>query len=271
LGNISLRFSVFVGMSSLVVAVAGFLDDRHDVRVSMRLALHVVAAFIFLGFFSSDTSITFGNQIIDNRSVLFAVAALYLIWMLNLFNFMDGIDGIAGIEAITTAVGAGVLLFAAGHRDISFVCFLLAASCAGFLAWNWPPAKIFMGDVGSGFLGFTLAAISIVAHVSGALEIWAWLILMSVFIVDATVTLFTRMIRGDRWLRAHRSHGYQKASRHFGSHVAVTLTVLLINMFWLFPLAFSAAKTPENGWWLTTLAWAPLIAIALLIGSGRPD
>ena len=271
LDEISVRTFASLALSGSVIAVVGFFDDQRDVRASVRLAIHVLAACAFLGVLGKQISLALGDLVVDHQGILLFLAVLYLVWMLNLFNFMDGIDGIAGAEAVTTTVGAGALLYLSGAQHLSFVCFLLAASCAGFLVWNWPPARIFMGDAGSGFLGFTLAALSVITHSSGALEIWAWLILMGVFIVDATVTLVTRIIRGDPWMSAHRSHSYQRAARRLDSHFAVTSIVVLINLLWLLPLAFVAANAPANGWWLTALAWMPLLIVSFLVGSGRPD
>ena len=100
-----------------------------------------------------------------------------LIWAISLYNFMDGIDGLAGGEAASVGLIAGALFLAAGHRDLALVAFLVAGAAAGFLGWNWPPARIFMGDVGSGFLGFTFGVLSLIADRSGALSLALGLLL----------------------------------------------------------------------------------------------
>ena len=128
-----------------------------------------------------------------------------------------------------------------------------------------------MGDVGSSYLGFVLAATALVACDLDITPIWPWMILGGVFIVDATVTLVRRMVRGDSWYSPHRSHAYQRLSRRLDSHLAVTLGVAAINMIWLLPLAYAAFLNPGNGWWLTLVAWTPLALTAAAVGAGRPD
>jgi len=103
------------------------------------------------------------------------------------------------------------------------------------------------------------------------LPIWCWLILAGVFVVDSTITLVTRVVNGEEWYSAHNSHAYQQASRRLKGHRPVTLAVLSINLLWLLPLAWFASARPEFGWWLTMVAWIPLISLSLLLRAGRPE
>ena len=155
--------------------------------------------------------------------------------------------------------------------SITPLLVIFAATALGFLVWNWPPAKIFMGDVGSGFIGFVLAMFAIISSDMGLLPIWSWLILAGVFVVDSTITLVTRVINGEEWYSAHSNHAYQKASRRLKSHKPVTLSVLMINILWLLPMAWFASARPEFGWWLTIIAWIPLISLSLFLKAGRPE
>jgi Fuc2NAc and GlcNAc transferase len=148
--------------------------------------------------------------------------------------------------------------------------WLTVATVGGFLLWNWPPARIFMGDAGSGFLGFVLGAMAWTTIAAGELSVWFWLILVGAFFVDATLTLLRRWRRGEPLATAHRSHAYQRLSRRFGSHLKVTLGFLLVNLVWLAPLAWLAALHPSFGAGLTLLAWAPLAVYAWLSGAGLP-
>ena len=169
-------------------------------------------------------------------------AALLIVWLLNLYNFMDGIDGIAGIEAVTVGAGCAVVAFVVGYPAGAIACLLLAAASAGFLAWNFPPARIFMGDAGSGFLGVVFGVLAVDASRQTPELLWSWLILLGAFIVDATVTLLRRLIRGERVYEAHRSHAYQHAARAIGKHRPVTLAIGAINVLWLLPLALMVAR-----------------------------
>jgi Fuc2NAc and GlcNAc transferase len=211
--------------------------------------------------------VVFGVSI-DVGVFSYIIAALYLVWMLNLYNFMDGIDGIASIEAITVCVGAVFLYYVSGFEQLIWGPLLLAFAVSGFLYWNFPPARIFMGDAGSGFLGVTLAVLSLQAAAVSSSLFFIWLILLGVFIVDATVTLIRRVLRGDRVYEAHRSHAYQFASRRFGSHRSVSLAVGLINIFWLLPLAYLVAIDVLDGGVALMVAYAPLIFISLKLNAG---
>lgn len=191
------------------------------------------------------------------------LAVIAIVWMINLYNFMDGIDGIAGTEAITISGAAAIFLWVQNSGLVA-VCLLILAAVLGFLIWNWPPAKIFMGDVGSGFLGFVIAVLAIWSENSGAAPLLIWLLLLGVFIVDATVTLVKRMTRGEKLYEAHRSHVYQLAVQAGYSHKQVTLTILLINMM----LGIVAAGTFYCYYdyiWIIVLAALTMLIICHLV------
>ena len=184
---------------------------------------------------------------------------------------MDGIDGVAGIEAITTLGGASLILYLQGQNDWLALFGFLSSCVAGFLVWNWPPAKVFMGDACSGFLGFTLGLFAIVTSLDDSINIWVWLILFGVFVVDATITLIRRVARGEKWYEAHRSHTYQILSRRYSSHGKVTLGVLITNIFWLLPLGFLAAVYPVWALAICCVALTPLLILALSVGAGKRE
>jgi Fuc2NAc and GlcNAc transferase len=184
---------------------------------------------------------------------------------------MDGIDGIAGSQAVFVATTGALLSATGGEPGLNACLYGLAGACAGFLVWNWPPAKVFMGDVGSGFLGFVLACCALYSTARGLLSLWSWLILMSAFLADATTTLARRALRGEKLSQAHRSHAYQVCARRLGGHRRVTLAFTLINLLWLLPLAFAATRYPAQAPLLTALAMLPLCLLAALLGAGQPE
>ncbi len=261
--------SIFVG--GLLVASVGLADDHGHIPVKWRSVVHFLAAINALTLLGGLPAMQFGSAIVDLGIVGDVLAVVFVVWMINLFNFMDGIDGIAATEVI--CVSGGALLIAA-LPDGSFMgtlMGLLMASTMGFLVWNWPPASIFMGDVGSGFVGFVLAVIALVTVGLSMITIWSWLILAGVFLVDSTVTLLVRVMSGQTWYMAHNSHAYQKGSRRLNSHRSVTLVVFILNILWLVPIAWFATSVPQYGWWLTLAAWLPLVALAVLLKAGHPD
>ena len=271
LGLVDIALAIALGVGGLTVAVIGFLDDHRHVKASVRLSLHVLAfvwAMVWLG---GLPPVDFGWGAVNLGWVGSALLVLYLAWFLNLFNFMDGIDGIAGAQALCMSLtGAALAYQAGGGEHAALPMVLLAAATAGFLAWNWPPARIFMGDVGSGYLGFALGVLALWTVVEGWLTPWVWLILGGAFLADATVTLFVRAKARVPLVEAHRSHAYQRLSRHWGAHRPVTLAFIAINALWLAPWALVATRWPNSGATCALAALVPLFWAAMRLGAGRP-
>ncbi|MDR0276660.1 MAG: glycosyltransferase family 4 protein [Paucimonas sp.] len=269
----SLPTGAFVGLAGAgaLVAVIGFMDDHGHIAARWRLLGHFTGAAWALFWLGGLPPLQVFGLDLDLGWLGALLAAFYLVWMLNLYNFMDGIDGLASVEAICATVGMCALYFASGHPQLIWPALILGMAVAGFLFWNFPPAKIFMGDAGSGFLGITLGILALQAAWTDSRLFWAWLILLGVFIVDATVTLIRRLMIGQKVYEAHRTHAYQYASRRYGRHLPVTLGVLAINLFWLLPLAWAVVCLDLDGGVGVLVAYLPLVASALKFGAGRPE
>ncbi|WP_322616246.1 glycosyltransferase family 4 protein [Pseudomonas sp. BIC9C] len=251
------------------IAIIGFLDDHGHIAARWRLLAHFGGAIWALFWIGGMAPISLFGYEFSLGWLGYVIAAFYLVWMLNLYNFMDGIDGLASVEAICACVGACLVYWIAGHTSLAIAPLVLAMAVLGFLVWNFPPAKIFMGDAGSGFLGIVLAVMSLYAAWTNPLFLWAWLILLGVFIVDATFTLIRRLLRGDKVYEAHRSHGYQYASRKYGSHRVVTLTIAAINLLWLVPVAILVVMQYIDGVAGLVLAYVPLVLLAFKFHAGE--
>jgi Fuc2NAc and GlcNAc transferase len=256
----------------LAVAAIGFLDDRHRVTPGIRLAVHLCAALWAVSWLGGVPPVRVGDQVFELGWLGNVLGVLGLVWTLNLFNFMDGIDGIAGSEAVFVAGAAAFLtLCGGGSAEVPSVAFALGGACIGFLLWNWPPAKIFMGDVGSGYLGYVIGVLALAAAREDPTALWVWLILGGVFFVDATVTLIRRVLRRDRVYEAHRSHAYQWLARRWKSHKSVTIAAIGVNVLWLLPCAWFAARNPTLAVWMVVAALAPVALLAILAGAGRRE
>jgi len=206
------------------------LDDRRGMSAVVRASVHVSAAGWAVWCFGGFPTLSLGTSTIPLGVAGSVLAVIGIAWLTNLYNFMDGIDGIAASEALVVGVVGGILLAAEKAPGLSLVALSLAGAVAGFLALNWPPAKIFMGDVGSGLLGYAFGVLAIASERENAVPAAVWMILLAVFIVDATATLIRRMLNGERWFEAHRSHAYQRAVQSGFSHRDVTTGVVGINM-----------------------------------------
>jgi Fuc2NAc and GlcNAc transferase len=263
--------SAFLAISGggALIAVIGFMDDHGHIAARWRLLGHFIASIWLLFWLGGLPVVEILGGAFDLGWFGHLLAAFYLVWLLNLYNFMDGIDGIASVEAICVCLGACLLYWAGNTTQLIWAPLLLAASVAGFLFWNFPPARIFMGDAGSGFLGIVLGGLSLQAAWVSADLLWGWLILLGVFIVDATFTLFRRLLRGDKVYEAHRSHAYQFASRRFGNHLPVTVAVGAINLLWLLPIALGVTQFGLNSSLGLILAYAPLVLLAIKFRAGE--
>ncbi len=258
-------------LSGALVAGIGFWDDHVSIPAKWRFLVHFFAAIGALLVLPELPALRFFSIEISGWGLLFGIYAIMLVWLLNLYNFMDGIDGIAGVEAITTAMSAALLLALQGENDWALLMLLLSLSAGGFLVWNWPPAKIFMGDACSGFLGFVLGLLAVLTSLSGSMNLWSWWILLAVFIVDATVTLLRRIMRDEAWHQAHRSHAYQILSRRLNSHKNVTQGVLAINIFWLLPWAYVSMIYEAWAPLICFVAMAPMCVAVLKLGAGTTN
>ncbi len=239
-----------------LLVIAGVLDDRYNLPVLARLVLYGLACIAMVLVFYWPAP-----------PWLLGLTALYALWLLNLFNFMDGIDGIAASEAIFVTGAAGLIsLWQGAEWHYPLFCLLLAVACLGFLHWNWSPARLFMGDAGSISIGFLLAALSLLGQITGALPLVCWLILLAVFLADATITLVWRGLVGERVTEAHSRHLYQRLARHWGSHRRVVLAMLAFNVFWLLPLALLSVYWPRWGWAALLGAVVPLLVASLKAG-----
>lgn len=271
-----LGFVTFAGSLALIgaglfLAILGFLDDRGDLPASWRLLGHFSACILAVYWLGGMPAITFFVWTLPSNLFAGGLAVFYLAWMLNLYNFMDGIDGIASIEAVSVCLGSALIYWLSGDVGLMVLPLLLAAAVGGFLFWNFPPARIFMGDAGSSFLGFILGVLSIQGAGINGVYFWSWLILLGVFIVDATFTLLRRAIRGNKIFEAHRSHAYQQASFIFGSHLPVTLAVLVINVLWLLPCAILVGLEYVNGFTGLLIAYVPLVTMAIQLKAGKQE
>lgn len=227
-GRLAGALALAVLGGGMLIAALGWLDDRRGLPALVRLAGHAIAAGWALWWLDGMPTLTIGTHAVVLGAGGGLLAGLVIVWATNVTNFMDGIDGLAAGEAATVTLSAAALL-ATGNPGLGLAAALTGGAALGFLPWNWRPARIFMGDTGSGFLGYVIAVLAIASERAGALPAMVWLVLYAVFATDATLTLVRRAWRGERWYAPHRSHAYQRLVQAGWSHDRVTGAVLLVN------------------------------------------
>ncbi|MSO92286.1 MAG: glycosyltransferase family 4 protein [Rhodospirillales bacterium] len=242
--------------ATLVLSALSWADDIQGLSPVIRLLGQAVAVGVVLALAPAEGPYFQG---IFPPAIDRIAAGLVWIWFINLFNFMDGIDGISGVEAASLGVGVAAVAAVSGlGAPVSLYGLTGAAAALGFLRWNWHPAKIFLGDVGSTGLGFVLGWLLLTLAAAGA---WAAaLILPLYYLADATITLLKRLARRERVWQAHSQHFYQKAVRSGKTHAEVALSVLLADAV-LVGLAVAAA----NGYVWSSLAGACAVVGGLLL------
>jgi len=266
IGSILLAWAVFartesvpsdvfgIVLGAVLLGTVSWFDDLRGLSPVVRLLAQAAAVAIGI--------LVLPGVLPGPRDLLYLAAiGLLWIWWINLFNFMDGIDGLAGSEA--AAIGAGLLLFGSvgAGADPALQAFVAAVTGAaiGFLVWNWSPARVFLGDVGSVPLGYVLGFLLLGWVVRGYWKIA--LILPLYFLADATITLARRLLRGERIWQAHREHFYQQAARRGLSHAAVVKRVIAANL-----VLIGCGWAAENGWGAVSLA-ASAATVAILLAA----
>ena len=239
----------------LMVAVVSWLDDLRSLPAALRLAVQAAAVTLAL-WTGGEATLVFGGALpplLDH-----VVVGLMWLWFINLFNFMDGIDGIAAVESLCIAGGLALCAGMAGLDDgLAFWAASLAAAALGFLYWNWAPARIFLGDVGSIPLGYLLGWLLILLAAEGY---WAAaLILPLYYLVDASWTLCRRTLKGEAPWNSHRQHLYQKAVQRGFSHAAVSTRILICNGLLIALAVIATRGQPWSALGLACLAVAVLV------------
>jgi Fuc2NAc and GlcNAc transferase len=225
----------------LLVALVGLIDDRYVLPVWLRLFVYLASSAVAALALLNATPV-----------LIIGLAILALGWTINLVNFMDGLDGFVAIQALSVCLGLGFIsLCVPGALGVSHLSLVLAGALAPFLWRNWPPARIFMGDSGAVFLGFYLGCVGLYAAGQDNRLGAAWLILMMPFIVDATSTLFIRLMQGKSPAQGHSEHTYQRLKRASDSVLAINGGLLGLQALWQIPMAI----------WATFGSYSPVFAV----------
>lgn len=249
-------------IAAVLIAGISWIDDVRSLRTSLRMAVHVLASAIVVWTFGPFASIPVPVAgALSLGAAAWPVTMIWIVGLTNAYNFMDGIDGIAGSQAVVAGVAWAMIGFP-GDPAISLLAALLAATSAGFLVHNWPPARVFMGDVGSAFLGFLFATLPLMSQLPSSRAAAIGFLVVWPFVFDTAFTFFRRLRRRERVFSAHRSHLYQRLVIAGWSHATVTLLYSTLAVAGsaasiIIPRAETAvfaALVPGIGLWLVVVA-----------------
>ncbi len=241
-------------------SLLGWIDDHDSLPVGWRLTVQASIAIAALAWLGPVESISLAAHSFQAAMVWSMLAVIALIWLMNLFNFMDGADGLAASQTLISALLFAFVFWTRAEPVAAWLALMLAGSSAAFLAWNWPPARLFLGDSGSLPLGWGMGILALAGTLSGAIAVLHAFIIVSPFVVDATLTLVRRVAVGERWYTAHRSHAYQCLIRTGWSHREVLRLWWGINLLLVVPAALLVAGKPA-------LDLAVGLPLACLLGS----
>lgn len=237
--------AAWFGLGVVALAAVGFRDDHRPLPAGVRLGAQFgVGALVIWGLGGVD-GLAFGPWSMTG-GWLSALALVALVWLINLFNFMDGIDGIASVEAAFVGLAFALFSLLEGEPVGAVLGALVAGACLGFLPWNFPRARIFMGDAGSYGVGFALGFLFLWGIERGSFSVALALALIGVFAVDATLTLSVRIARRARWYTPHREHAYQLLVRGGWSHRRVVAAMTGLNLLGIAPALLWARGEPAR-------------------------
>ena len=260
-GELPCRLFVALIVGGTAISVLGFVDDITHLGMRSRVLVHGA-----LGVFAVVCAGELHLFDAPLALLVYPLAVIAVMWMITLFNFMDGIDGLAAAGSTVSCVTAITILEWQGSSSLTIPLAILGVASLGFLCFNWPPARLFMGDSGSGFYGYVFAVFVLVSLASNQLSLWTWIIILAYFIGDTTTTLAIRIATVNRPSSPHRSHAYQNLARIWSNHRRVTMLVITFQLVWLLPLAILSVGRPGAAPLLALLAIAPVVAFTVKFG-----
>ncbi len=247
----------FALLSVFPLVIIGLLDDILTINAKIRMVIQIISVGFAFYFLNGVDNLNVGFYIIDNKVLLTSLFFVGALWFINLYNFLDGIDAYASSQAIFMSLA---IFFFTSNSILLF----LAATVLGFIFWNWPKAKIFMGDVGSTFLGYTLFILGVYYNSTGEFSFINWLIISSLFWFDATLTLYRRWKNKEQLTMAHKKHAYQRIVQYGFSHKKTVLLALMINII-LLGINYFSIQYPKYVLLFLLIASAKLFVIVKLI------
>mgnify|MGYP001207418184 CR=1 FL=1 len=249
-----------------IMLLVGFIDDIYGLSSGIRLVLQLI--FVLLVCYTFEIHKVIHEPV--EYLILFPIIIFGSIWIINTFNFIDGADGLVATNSSIFALIGGLFLYFSNQQNLALILFMLSSLNLGFLFHNWSPAKIFMGDSGSLFLGSLFVVFTVGAFSADGVSYWTWITLLSIFYVETTVTLIVRIKRRENALKVHHSHhAYQQIIIKSGKHYKPALFSIVINSLWVVPMSILSYLYPEKGFLIAIMTCLPLSILFYMFGPYR--
>lgn len=270
-GRLDWRSMNLFVVGGFAVTLAGVADDRLDIPPRFRLLVQLLSIAWICAWLGEVPPLYFGAASfhLGLPGLVLLVAACT--WFFNLYNFVDGTDGMAGSATAFIGGTMSVVMVGARQYDLAAILAVIAAASIGFLCFNWPPARMFMGEAGTAFISYVLVSVILVSLSREAVSLWIWLIVFAFYFSDTTTTTIIRAVTVRHFYKGHRSHAYQNLARIWESHLRILTLVLVIDLFWVAPAVALALHRPDIAGLVTAVVYAPLVAFALRFGPLHAD
>jgi len=243
----------------ILLSTLGWMDDRYGVAPLVKFIIQIGIAIFMIGSVGAVRSLDIGGVPISLEGYFAEIFTIvWIVWLVNSYNFMDGIDGLAASQSAITSCTLGIWFNMYGDVLVSLFCYVIMAASLGFLVWNWSPARIFMGDVGSVALGGVFATLFLMGNVEHNIPFSSFVILLAIFLADTTITLVRRLVCGKAVWQAHKEHYYQRAITAGVGHGQVTIAIILGSVLMAVLATLDMSRTEPKIMWL-------LITILVLI------
>lgn len=270
--QLSLKYTYPVFLGGPSVVLLGYWDDIKSVWPLLRLFVHFLVAILVFSLISAGFTREVTISFLPAWGWLTqAFCILFIAWFINLYNFMDGADGLACTMGMVGAGLIAILSYIQGNYDLAIIYTVLAYALAGFLVFNWPPAKVFMGDSGAYYLGYIFGSLGLVSKMYYDSSLYIHLIIFGFFIVDATWTLLRRLVRCEKVYQAHQMHAFQKLLNRGWGHARVTALYVLGTVLWLFPMAMFSMNFHQYSFLFLVIAYIPVWALVIYLKAGVPE
>jgi len=268
LGEIDKIDAIAFGICGLFATVIGFFDDIYDINAKKKFSMQVLLS---ISFTASNFYFNFSTTFFENNSIIILIIICSWIfvplWIINSFNFIDGINGLAIGTAIFSATALILSLYISkGSSNFITIYSILFIVCLGFLPFNFPSAKLFMGDAGSIFLGFIYGSTVLVILFNNYLSIWTVISVFSYLLADTLSTNIIRLLTIKKWYGVHRSHAYQNLARVLNNHTKVTVGIMIYNVFYILPLTLFTVWFSNFAIYFTIAAFLPAIIFSIKYG-----